>query len=98
MDIHRVAMCLHPAVGMTLQRVVPAGGRVIGRRFYPEGTLVGMAAREIHYDIRAYGKDAEKWCPERWLEGDRNELENYNLVVRLFRAAASEHLRLIIDF
>jgi cytochrome P450 len=75
-------MRLHPAVGMPLQRVVPPGGRVIAGRFYRAGTLVGMTPREIHLDSRAYGNDASEWCPERWLEGDRGQLEKYNLVVR----------------
>ncbi|KAF8488119.1 cytochrome P450 [Gautieria morchelliformis] len=74
------AMRLHPAVAMPLQRVVPPGGRVIGGRFYRAGTLVGMSPREIHYDSRAYGSDASEWCPDRWLEGDRSELEKYSLV------------------
>jgi len=82
-QLRREAMRLHPAVGMTLQRVVPAGGRVIGGRFYREGTLIGMSGREIHYDVRAYGKDAGHWRPGRWLEGDRNELEKFSLIVRL---------------
>jgi len=73
------AMRLHPVIGMTFQRVVPQGGGVIGGHFYPAGTLVGMAAREIHRDPRAYGKDAGEWRPERWLEGDRNELEKFSL-------------------
>ncbi|KAF8587055.1 cytochrome P450 [Ramaria rubella] len=74
------AMRLHPAVGVTLQRVVPAGGRVIGERFYPAGTLIGMSPFETHLDPRAYGKDAAEWRSERWLEGDRNILENCSLV------------------
>ncbi|KAF8587141.1 cytochrome P450 [Ramaria rubella] len=78
------AMRLHPAAGITLQRVVPAGGRVIGERFYPAGTLIGMPPYDTHLDPRAYGKDAAEWRPERWLEGDRNTLENCSLVARFF--------------
>ncbi|KAF8579798.1 cytochrome P450 [Ramaria rubella] len=73
------AMRLYPSAGMPLQRVVPTGGRVLGGRFYPAGTLVGMSIRELHQDHRAYGKDASEWRPDRWLEGDRNLLEKYNM-------------------
>ena len=74
-------MRLHPGVGMPLQRVVPPGGLVIGGRFYRAGTLVGMSAVDTHLDSRAYGDDAAEWRPDRWLEGDRTELEKYNLTV-----------------
>ncbi|KAK4051579.1 hypothetical protein OIV83_002719 [Microbotryomycetes sp. JL201] len=53
---------MHPAVGMTLQRVVPQGGA------------------HVHYDERAYGKDAHLWRPERWLEEEaKSDLSKYNL-------------------
>lgn len=59
-----------------MQRVVPAGGREIGGKFYPSGTLVGMSAWLIHTSSAAYGDYAANWRPERWLEGDKNELES----------------------
>ncbi|KAM0789779.1 hypothetical protein ACM66B_006632 [Microbotryomycetes sp. NB124-2] len=71
---------MHPAVGMTLQRVAPPGGAFIGGRFFKEGTLVGQSAWEVHYDERAYGKDAHFWRPERWLEENaKADLQKYNL-------------------
>lgn len=74
------AMRMHPAVQMPMQRVVPAGGREIAGRYYPAGTYVGVSPREIHRDEQAYGPDAKEWRPQRWIDGDRNELEAYNLV------------------
>ncbi|SCZ98010.1 BZ3500_MvSof-1268-A1-R1_Chr3-3g06517 [Microbotryum saponariae] len=71
---------MHPAVGMALQRVTPAGGAQIGPHFYPEGTLVGMSGWQVHYDPRAYGDDCEEWKPERWLDADgKSDLHKYNL-------------------
>lgn len=64
-----------------LERVVPEGGRVIGGQYFPAGTLVGQSAWTVHYDERAFGKDAAVFRPERWLEGERNDLERYNLTV-----------------
>jgi Cytochrome P450 len=90
----REAMRLHPAVGMPLQRVVPAGGLVIGGRLYRPGTLIGMSPLETHLDSRAYGSDAPEWRPDRWLTDDRTELEKYNLAVPcvlLFHTALKAH-------
>ena len=73
------AMRVHPGVGFPMQRVVPKGGRQLGSRFYKEGTLIGQQPRLVHFDPRAYGPDAAKFKPERWLTEDRTELEKYNL-------------------
>ena len=73
------AMRVHPAVAMTLPRVVPPGGRIISGQFYPEGVSVGHSAWQVHYDTAAFGPDAATFRPERWLEADRLEMEKYNL-------------------
>lgn len=75
-------MRMHPAVGMPLQRVVPANGRVIAGSFYPAGICVGMAGPLIHEHKGAYGPDAAAFNPSRWLSDSqdvRNELERFNL-------------------
>lgn len=87
-------MRLYPAIDMPLQRVVPEGGRVIAGRFYAAGTLVGMTPREIHRDPRAYGKDATEWHPDRWLEGNRVDLEKPNLAVRISLITVNSHFLL----
>lgn len=56
-----------------MQRVAPAGGRVIGDRHYHAGTLIGMAAREIRLRSPGIRQDAGHWRPERWLEKDRKD-------------------------
>lgn len=62
------ALRLHPAVGLLMERVVPAGGRTIGGRYFAAGTIVGMSPWITHYDRSVYGEDVDQWRPERWLE------------------------------
>lgn len=70
---------LHPAVGMALPRVVPAGGMTIGKDFIPAGTIVGANAWVVHRDPEIWGSDAEAFRPERWLKGSKGEMEKYSL-------------------
>lgn len=74
-------MRLNPVIGMPLQRVVPKGGIWINDDYYPEGTWIGMFPQEVHTDPSVYGDDAREWNPSRWLTGNKNELERYNLTV-----------------
>ncbi|KAL4861441.1 hypothetical protein BDV12DRAFT_208025 [Aspergillus spectabilis] len=69
------ALRLHPAVGMSLPRVVPPGGLTIGQQFIPEGTIVGANPWVIHRDPSVWGADVDAYRPERWLEGNRGEME-----------------------
>ncbi|KAE8440788.1 hypothetical protein EG329_006566 [Mollisiaceae sp. DMI_Dod_QoI] len=75
------ALRLHPAVGLGLQRCVPAGGAILNGRMFPEGTTVGVNAWVAHRNTSIYGHDADKWRPERWLEieadGRGAEVEQY---------------------
>ncbi|KAF3012828.1 hypothetical protein E8E14_009139 [Neopestalotiopsis sp. 37M] len=58
---------LHPAVGLTLERVVPRGGATICGEFFREGTIVGMSPWVVHRDRDVFGPDADDWNPDRWL-------------------------------
>ena len=74
---------LHPAVGLPLERVVPAkGAEICGKRF-PPGTIVGINAWVVHRDKDAFGDDAAVWRPERWLcaEQHRHKMERALLTV-----------------
>ncbi|KAH8755726.1 cytochrome P450 [Diaporthe sp. PMI_573] len=69
---------LHPATGLTLERVVPAGGAEICGQRFAGGTVVGMNAWVVHRDREVFGEDAETWNPDRWLgsdEGQRRVME-----------------------
>ncbi|KAB8238723.1 cytochrome P450 [Aspergillus alliaceus] len=60
---------VHPAVGTILARVVPKGGMTLaGGQYIPAGTHIGANAWSLHYSEKAYGPDADKFRPERWLE------------------------------
>jgi len=84
------ALRLHPAVGMALPRVVPPEGMHIGGTYLPGGvstgssvfypaltieqTVIGTNPWVIHRNTEIYGKDANDYRPERWLEGDRAQM------------------------
>lgn len=59
---------LHSAVGLPLWRVVPAGGVHIAGHFIPEGTNIGLNAWVAHRNPEVWGRDADEFRPERWLE------------------------------
>jgi cytochrome P450 len=65
------AVRFHPAVGLPLERVVPAQGlRLLDGRYLPSGTIVGMNAWVVNRDRAVYGVDADQFVPERWLRRD----------------------------
>lgn len=72
------ALRMHPAVGLTLERVVPAQGVTVAGTFLPGGTIVGCSAWVLHRDERVFGEDAGMFRPERWLDEKRGkEMEGY---------------------
>lgn len=58
----------HPAAGLPLERITPAGGVQICNVVLPAGTNVGCSAWTLHLDQELWGEDAENWRPERWIE------------------------------
>lgn len=64
----REAVRLRPPFALPLERVVPPGGLVVGGRFVPGGTVVGMSPSVVNRDRAAFGEDADDWRPERWLD------------------------------
>lgn len=62
------ALRIHSATGLPMQRTVPADGTTIAGRFIPGGSTVGINAWVAHRNTSVYGKDADEWRPERWLE------------------------------
>ena len=61
---------LHPAIGLTMERVVPDGGVEICGKYFKAGTIVGMNPWVIHRNKAIFGPDAYEWNPDRWL-GDK---------------------------
>lgn len=66
---------MHPSNCYPLERVVPAGGVEICGYHIPSGTVIGMMAPVVNKAQSAYGKDAEEFRPERWLEANPEELK-----------------------
>lgn len=64
---------LHPPISMDLPRNVPKEGAVIAGRFFPYGISVGISPYVVHRQEESFGKDAETFRPERWLEADDEE-------------------------
>lgn len=69
------AMRMHPAVGLLLERKVPMGGLHIAGQWLPGGTVVGICPWVLHRDQRVFGKDADSFRPERWLEASPDVLK-----------------------
>lgn len=78
---------MHPAVGLLLERIVPANGVSIAGTFLPAGTVVGICPWVLHRDKRIFGEDADTFRPERWLEASSESLklmERSNLAVSFY--------------
>ncbi|KAL2133660.1 hypothetical protein VTI74DRAFT_1938 [Chaetomium olivicolor] len=64
------AQRLHPVIGMSLSRKVPAGGLSIHGHFFPPGTTVGCNPVALHRNREIFGANAEEYDPDRWLGAD----------------------------
>ncbi|KAL2858433.1 cytochrome P450 [Aspergillus pseudoustus] len=74
----REAMRIWPPVTNIFSRDVPAGGDTVtvdGESvFLPGGVCIGYSAYAMHRSEKIYGKDADAFRPERWLEAEGDEL------------------------
>lgn len=75
------AQRLHPVIGMSLPRRVPAGGLRIHGHYFPAGTTVGCNPVSLHRNPDIFGPDAEAFNPDRWLDADLDAkaMKRYNL-------------------
>lgn len=65
------AFRLHPAAGLPLERIVPAGGvEILGERV-AAGTIVGCSAWVIHRRPEVFGADVDSYRPERWIDAGK---------------------------
>lgn len=62
------SMRLHPAVGLTLERIVPRQGIEVCGHFLPGGTIVGCSAWTLHAKESIFGAGTDKFLPERWID------------------------------
>ncbi|KIW32454.1 uncharacterized protein PV07_04000 [Cladophialophora immunda] len=63
-------MRMQPFVRVPLEREVPPEGAEIAGTFLPGGTIVGVSVWNAHFDRTVFGKDADEFRPDRWLEPD----------------------------
>jgi cytochrome P450 len=89
-------MRIYPTPTFPMERKVPAGGVTIAGRFFPKGTTVGCMPSAIHMNQSVFGKDAEVFRPERWLEADEDTLEFMEAAHLVFsrgrRACLGQHI------
>ncbi|KAF2105120.1 cytochrome P450 [Rhizodiscina lignyota] len=66
----------HPVASIPLERVVPPEGMPtpFGHRL-PGGVVVSMTPWVTNFDTEIFGVDAEKFNPERWLQGEKESHE-----------------------
>ncbi|CAI9627180.1 unnamed protein product [Alternaria burnsii] len=93
------AMRLHPAVGLLLERELPMGGLHIAGQWLPGGTVVGICPWVLHRDQRVFGKDADLFRPERWLESSPDVLKVMQRSILAFgagsRTCIGKHISLL---
>ena len=66
--VHESLRCFPPVAGggaRQLARDAELAGAII-----PKDQLVVLSVWPVHYSTDAWGADAGKWRPERWLEGE----------------------------
>ena len=68
------AMRLQPAVGLNIVRKVPIGGAEIDGVKVPGGTAVAVNGWVLHREESVWGKDADAFRPERWLDVGEDKL------------------------
>lgn len=76
------ALRVHPAVGLPLERIVPASGVELCGHFLPPGTIVGCSAWAVHLD-KVFGDRPQEFRPRRWLEASP---EQYKAMEKAFLA------------
>lgn len=77
----REAQRLHPVLGMSPSRTVPAGGLHVHGMYIPPGTRVGCNPVSLHRNPDIFGEDADDYRPERWLDTDTTrDMERFNLI------------------
>ncbi|KAI9665563.1 MAG: 3'-5'-exoribonuclease [Alyxoria varia] len=79
---------LHPAIGLSLERVVPEGGILLSdNRYIPEAITIGMNPYVLQQDESIFGDNATEFRPERWLLASNESYEAYQLRVSKMKAS-----------
>lgn len=80
------AIRFHPGVSFTMERVVPRGGLVLpDGGFIQPGTIVGMHPWVINRDHSIFGRDADFFVPERWLQKEAEDAVTFTTRLSLMK-------------
>ncbi|KAL6366194.1 hypothetical protein LRP88_00291 [Fusarium phalaenopsidis] len=82
------ALRCHPAVGLTMERIVPPSGVTIAGHFLPGGTIAGCSAWVIHQNAEVFGSDAADFRPERWIDATPEQRRRMSNCLFSFGAGA----------
>ncbi|KAF7188095.1 Cytochrome P450 monooxygenase [Pseudocercospora fuligena] len=75
------AQRLHPVIGMSLSRTVPANGTKIDGFYFPPGTTVGCSPVALHRNPEIFGPEVKEYRPDRWRKGDHAKImDRCNLI------------------
>lgn len=92
------AFRLHPAVGMTQEKVVPAQGLDIAGHYIPGHTIVGCNPWVLQRRPEIFGDDVDVFRPERWLDASVDQLRNMKATMFQFgggsRTCIGKHIAL----
>jgi cytochrome P450 len=66
---------LFPPAPNLFPRVTPKGGKVIDGHYVPGGMDVTSHAYTVQRDKGFYGRDAEDFQPERWMQSEKRNIE-----------------------
>lgn len=89
---------LHPAVGLPLERIVPATGLQVGPYFLPAGTIVGTSAWVLHQKESLFGPKCQEFRPERWIEASEQRRSEMNSAMFAFGMGNKECLGKSISY
>jgi cytochrome P450 len=79
---------IHPVLGHVVERVVPADGLTLpDGTVLPPGTIVGVNPWVMHENEAIFGKNADQYIPERWLQGASEAPEAYRARIKKMKDA-----------
>ncbi|KAL2821429.1 cytochrome P450 [Aspergillus cavernicola] len=68
---------MHPITGASFPRHAPPSGCMIGEYYIPGNARIGVNPGVLHFNKTIFGKDADQFRPERWIDGDASRMDRY---------------------